>query len=149
MVKFFDSRRCTSACKRINMKTENRKTENIKTVWSLFRFFFHIGFFTFGGGWSILAQMEQEFVEIEKLITKEELVELTAIGRFLLGIMITNIAMLFGYRICGRYSWRIDLCAGRTHTGLHADPSGGYIWGDSLWNERGCGNSVICRVHLS
>lgn len=83
------------------MKMGNRKTENIKTVWSLFCFFFHIGCFTFGGGWSILAQMEQEFVEKEKLITKEELVELTAIGRSLPGIMITNIAMLFGCQICG------------------------------------------------
>ena len=29
----------------------------------LFWFFFKIGWFTFGGGWSILAQMEQEFPE--------------------------------------------------------------------------------------
>ena len=32
--------------------------------------FFKIGCFTFGGGWSILAQMEQEFVDKRKLIKK-------------------------------------------------------------------------------
>lgn len=75
--------------------------ENIKKACTLFRFFFRIGCFTFGGGWSILAQMEREFVEKEKLITKEELVELAAVGKSLPGIMITNIAMLFGCQICG------------------------------------------------
>ena len=32
--------------------------EKIKTGLELFAFFFKIGCFTFGGGWSILAQME-------------------------------------------------------------------------------------------
>lgn len=75
--------------------------EHIKKACALFRFFFQTGCFTFGGGWSILAQMEREFVEKEKLITKEELVELAAVGKSLPGIMITNISMLFGYQICG------------------------------------------------
>lgn len=75
--------------------------EHIKKACALFRFFFRTGCFTFGGGWSILAQMEREFVEKEKRITKEELVELAAVGKSLPGIMITNISMLFGYQICG------------------------------------------------
>ncbi len=75
--------------------------ERIKNACALFRFFFQTGCFTFGGGWSILAQMEREFVEKEKRITKEELVELAAVGKSLPGIMITNISMLFGYQICG------------------------------------------------
>ena len=33
--------------------------ERIKNGLMLFAFFFKIGCFTFGGGWSILAQMEQ------------------------------------------------------------------------------------------
>ena len=36
------------------------KKEKIKNGLMLFAFFFKIGCFTFGGGWSILAQMEQE-----------------------------------------------------------------------------------------
>lgn len=76
-------------------------TENVKKGWKLFAFFFKIGCFTFGGGWSILAQMEQEFVQKEKLITKDELLELVAVGKSIPGIMITNISMLFGYQTGG------------------------------------------------
>lgn len=67
----------------------------------LFAFFFKIGCFTFGGGWSILAQMEQEFVNKRKWITKDELLEMVAVGKSVPGIMITNISMLFGYHVCG------------------------------------------------
>lgn len=67
----------------------------------LFLFFVKIGCFTFGGGWSILAQMEQEFVDKQKLITKEELLDITSVGRSMPGIMITNITMIFGYRVAG------------------------------------------------
>ena len=54
--------------------------ERIKNGLMLFVFFFKIGCFTFGGGWSILAQMEQEFVDKRKLITKEELLDMVAVG---------------------------------------------------------------------
>lgn len=45
--------------------------------------------------------MEQEFVEKRHTITKSELVDLTAAGRSLPGIMIANISMLFGYQTAG------------------------------------------------
>lgn len=51
------------------------RKERIKNGLMLFAFFFKIGCFTFGGGWSILAQMEQELVDKRKLITKEELLD--------------------------------------------------------------------------
>lgn len=78
-------------------KEENTIVFSLKLFWSFFR----IGCFTFGGGWSILAQMEQEFVLKRKWITKEELFDLTAVGKSLPGIMITNISMLFGYQMRG------------------------------------------------
>ncbi|MDO5336387.1 MAG: chromate transporter [Eubacteriales bacterium] len=84
------------------------KSENLKKGLRLFAFFFKIGCFTFGGGWSILAQMEQEFVEKEGLITKEELLEMAAVGKSVPGIMITNISMLFGYQLCG---WFGGVCS--------------------------------------
>ena len=84
------------------------KRKTSQGAWPLFFFFFKIGCFTFGGGWSILAQMEQEFVEKRKMITKDELVELAAAGKSLPGIMITNIAMLFG---CQMYGWAGGVCA--------------------------------------
>lgn len=75
--------------------------DNLKKGIMLFCFFFKIGCFTFGGGWSILAQMEQEFVEKRKMISKEELMDLVTVGRSIPGIMITNISMLFGYQVGG------------------------------------------------
>lgn len=84
------------------------KKADLKNGWMLFAFFFKIGCFTFGGGWSILAQMEQEFVEKRKWITKDELLDLTAVGKSVPGIMITNISMLFGYQVGG---WFGGVCA--------------------------------------
>lgn len=67
----------------------------------IFAYFIKIGSFTFGSGWSILAQMEQEFVDKRRWLTKQELLELVAVGKSLPGIMITNITMLFGYQMAG------------------------------------------------
>ena len=67
----------------------------------IFVCFIKIGTFTFGSGWSILAQMEQEFVDKRHWITKAELLDLLAVGKSLPGIMITNITMLFGYQMAG------------------------------------------------
>lgn len=75
--------------------------EKIKTGLELFAFFFKIGCFTFGGGWSILAQMEQEFVDKRKWLTKSELLDMVAVGRSVPGIMITNISMIFGNSVGG------------------------------------------------
>jgi chromate transporter len=72
-----------------------------KMALQLFAFFLKIGFFTFGGGWSILAQMQKEFVEKRKWITEESLLDMTLVGRSLPGMMITNISMLFGYHMGG------------------------------------------------
>lgn len=67
----------------------------------LFGQFFQFGCFTFGGGWSIVAQMQKLYVEKEKTITSEELLDITSVGRSLPGTMIGNVAMLYGYRVGG------------------------------------------------
>ena len=66
--------------------------DRIKKGLSIFAFFFKIGCFTFGGGWAILAQMEQEFVDKRQIITKSELLEMVAVGKSAPGIMITSAA---------------------------------------------------------
>ena len=76
-------------------------SKKIKMGVELFLFFFKIGCFTFGGGWSILAQMEQEFVDRRKWLTKSDLLDMVAVGRSVPGIMITNISMIFGYSMGG------------------------------------------------
>ncbi len=73
----------------------------MKEALSLFIQFVKIGCFTFGGGWSIVAQIQKIYVEEQKCITDEELLDLTSVGRSIPGIMIANISMLFGYRQAG------------------------------------------------
>ena len=67
----------------------------------LFGQFFKFGCFTFGGGWSIIAQMQKLYVENEKTMTSEELLDITSVGRSLPGTMIGNVAMLYGYHVGG------------------------------------------------
>lgn len=72
-----------------------------KTILRLLLDFMKFGLFTFGGGWSIVAQMQNRYVEEQNLLTQEELLDLTSVGRSLPGTMIGNVAMLFGYRVAG------------------------------------------------
>ncbi|MDD3404267.1 MAG: chromate transporter [Hespellia sp.] len=84
------------------------RKKNLRKGLLLFCFFAKIGCFTFGGGWSILAQMEQEFVDKRKLMTKEELLDIVSLGKSVPGIMITNISTIFGYQMAG---WFGAVCA--------------------------------------
>ena len=72
-----------------------------KTLLALFWEFFQFGCFTFGGGWSIVAQMQRLYVEKRKTITGEELLDITSVGRSLPGTMIGNVAMLYGNHVAG------------------------------------------------
>lgn len=75
--------------------------EKFKQVMRLFGEFFLFGCFTFGGGWSIIAQMQKKYVEKQKTITSKELLDITSVGRSLPGTMVGNVAMLYGYRVGG------------------------------------------------
>lgn len=68
---------------------------------TIFLYFFRISWFTFGGGWSIVAQMQKDFVDDRPVMTTEELLDIVSVGRSLPGTMIGNVAYLFGYRQCG------------------------------------------------
>ena len=67
----------------------------------IFITFLKFGCFTFGGGWSIVAQIQKEYVEKKKWITDEELLDFTSVGRSLPGLMIGNTSVLFGYHTAG------------------------------------------------
>ena len=75
--------------------------EKWKKSLQILLFFCRIGCFTFGGGWSIVAQMQQEFVEKRGWITEEELLDFTSVARSLPGIMIANTSLIFGYHMAG------------------------------------------------
>ena len=77
------------------------RTSKARKVLFLFGYFARIGAFTFGGGWSIITQMQRDFVEERHWMTEEELLDLTSIGRSLPGVMIGNVSFLFGFRMAG------------------------------------------------
>lgn len=72
-----------------------------KEILILFLEFLRFGLFTFGGGWGIVSQMQQLYVEKKKTISPQELLDLTSVGRSLPGTMIGNVAMFYGYRMYG------------------------------------------------
>ena len=72
-----------------------------REICELFVQFMKFGLFTFGGGWSIVAQMQKLYVEERHTITAEELLDLTSVGRSVPGTMIGNVAVLYGYRVAG------------------------------------------------
>lgn len=76
-------------------------SRRVKDAFAMFWYFFKISWFTFGGGWSIVAQMQKDFVEKQKSLTSEELLDMVSVGRSLPGTMIGNVAYLFGYRQAG------------------------------------------------
>lgn len=76
-------------------------SEQRKRTFVILRTFLKFGCFTFGGGWSIVAQIQKEFVEKRHWITDEELLDFTSVGRSVPGLMIGNASVLFGYHSAG------------------------------------------------
>lgn len=68
---------------------------------TMFLVLLKIGALTFGGGWSVIAQMEQEFVKKRGYLSQEKLLDIITVGRSLPGIMIINIGVLFGHHVGG------------------------------------------------
>lgn len=69
----------------------------------LFLIFFKINLFTFGGGYTIVPVIRDEFVNKKKLIDDEEMLDIVAIAQSGPGPMAINTSLLTGYRIKG---WR-------------------------------------------
>ncbi len=67
----------------------------------LFLVMLKIGTFTFGGGWSIITQLQAELIEKRGWVRKEDLLDYTSVGRSVPGIMVINICVMIGYRIGG------------------------------------------------
>ena len=82
-------------------ETAQQRPTGTRMALLMLLYFIKIGAFTFGSGWSIIAQMEREFVDERGWMTKSDLLELIAVGKSLPGIMVANITLLFGYQMAG------------------------------------------------
>lgn len=74
------------------------KKTNILT---LFVTMMKIGLFTFGGGYAMIALLENEFIEKKKWIDKDEFLSMAAIAESTPGPIAINAATYIGYRIAG------------------------------------------------
>lgn len=72
-----------------------------QSLWRLFRSFLQIGCFTFGGGLNIVAQIQHRYVDQEKLLTEEDILDCYCLGKSVPGTMVTNVAYLVGYQLAG------------------------------------------------
>ena len=82
-------------------ETAQQRPTGARMALLMLLYFIKIGAFTFGSGWSIIAQMEREFVDERGWMTRSDLLELIAVGKSLPGIMVANIVLLFGYQLAG------------------------------------------------
>ena len=82
-------------------QTKAPSTGRFRRSVELFLQFFKIGCCTFGGGWSIIAQIQKEYVQRRQWMSDEDLLDITSVGRSLPGLMIGNVSYLFGYHVAG------------------------------------------------
>ena len=73
----------------------------MKKLRTLFLTFLKIGAFTFGGGYAMVALLENEFIAKKKWIDKNEFLDMLAIAESTPGPMAINSATYIGYHIAG------------------------------------------------
>ncbi len=75
--------------------------KNRKILTVLFLTMLKIGLFTFGGGYAMIALLENEFIEKKKWIDKDEFLDLAAIAESTPGPIAINAATYIGYKTAG------------------------------------------------
>ena len=70
-------------------------------LWKLFATFFKIGLFTFGGGYAMIALIQQEVAERKGWISEDDLLEIIAVSESTPGPIAINSATFIGYRMAG------------------------------------------------
>ena len=73
----------------------------IKGYFSLFLTMLKIGLFTFGGGYAMIALLENELVEKKKWLEKDEFLDVAAIAESTPGPIAINAATYMGYKNAG------------------------------------------------
>lgn len=73
----------------------------IKKYLNLFFTMLKIGLFTFGGGYAMIALLENEFISKKKWMEKDEFIDMVAIAESTPGPVAINSATYIGYRLLG------------------------------------------------
>ena len=77
------------------------KTPRTKLLLQLFLSTFYISAFTFGGGFVIVTFMKRRFVDEYGWISKQEMLDYTALAQSAPGPIAVNAAILVGWRVAG------------------------------------------------
>ena len=70
----------------------------MKKIFSLFLTMLKIGLFTFGGGYAMIALMENEFVTKKQYLENDEFMDIVAIAESTPGPIAINLATYIGYK---------------------------------------------------
>ena len=73
----------------------------MKRYWNLFLTMLKIGLFTFGGGYAMIALLENEFVSKKNRIPRDEFLDMVAIAESTPGPIAINAATYIGYKTLG------------------------------------------------
>ena len=79
----------------------NTPAQEAKSLGTLFFTFFKIGLFTFGGGYAMIALLEEEFIQRRKWLDKDEFLYMAAIAESTPGPVAINSATYLGYKLAG------------------------------------------------
>ena len=77
----------------------NTPAQEVKSLETLFFTFFKIGLFTFGGGYAMIALLEEEFIQRRKWLDKDEFLDMTTIAESTPGPVAINSATYLGYKL--------------------------------------------------
>ena len=72
-----------------------------KELWNIFFTMLKIGLFTFGGGYAMIALLENEFIGKKHWIEKDEFLDMVAIAESTPGPIAINAATYIGYKTFG------------------------------------------------
>ena len=81
--------------------THNAPAPKAQNLGTLFFTFFKIGLFTFGGGYAMIALLEEEFIQRRRWLDKDEFLDMTAIAESTPGPVAINSATYLGYKLAG------------------------------------------------
>lgn len=66
---------------------------------NLFRIFLKIGFFTLGGGYAMIPQIESEIVDRRKWMDRKDFLDLIAVAQTCPGALAVNMSVYIGYKL--------------------------------------------------
>lgn len=81
--------------------THNAPAPKAQSLGTLFFTFFKIGLFTFGGGYAMIALLEEEFIQRRRWLDKDEFLDMTAIAESTPGPVAINSATYLGHKLAG------------------------------------------------